>query len=119
MKTKPSPFEVAQKQFDRAADLLNLGKAARDLLRNPLREFHFSIPVQMDEGNIRIFQGFRVQHNDARGPGKGGVRFHPRGTVDTIRAQAMWMTWKCAVTDIPLGGSMGGFLADPRNLSER
>jgi glutamate dehydrogenase len=95
-----------------------LGKAARDLLRTPLREFYFSIPVQMDEGDIRIFRGFRVQHNDARGPGKGGVRFQPRGTVDTIRAQAMWMTWKCAVTDIPLGGSMGGFLADPRNLSE-
>jgi glutamate dehydrogenase (NAD(P)+) len=73
----------------------------------------------MDDGSVQVFRGFRVQHNDARGPGKGGVRFHPSGTVDTIRAQAMWMTWKCAVVDIPLGGSMGGFFADPRELTVR
>ena len=72
-----NPFEVAQKQFDRAADLLELDKASRDLLRNPLREYHFSIPVRMDDGSVNIFRGFRVQHNDARGPGKGGIRFHP------------------------------------------
>lgn len=119
MKTRPSPYKVAQKQFDRAADLLDLGSASRDLLRKPMREYHFSIPVRMDDGRVQIFRGFRVQHNDARGPGKGGVRFHPNGSVDTLRAQAMWMTWKCAVVDIPLGGSMGGFTADPRDLSLR
>jgi glutamate dehydrogenase len=119
MVTKPSPYQVAQRQFDRAADLLDLGKATRDLLRYPVREYHFSIPVRMDDGSMRVFRGFRVQYNDARGPGKGGVRFHPSGTVDTIRAQAMWMTWKCAVVDIPLGGSMGGFFADPRVLTVR
>ncbi|KPL07764.1 glutamate dehydrogenase [bacterium SM23_57] len=119
MVTKPSPYQVAQRQFDRAADLLDLGKATRDLLRYPVREYHFSIPVRMDDGSMRVFRGFRVQYNDARGPGKGGVRFHPSGTVDTIRAQAMWMTWKCVVVDIPLGGSMGGFFADPRVLTVR
>lgn len=118
MTTRPSPYEIAQKQFDRAADQLDLGQAPRDLLRTPLREYHFSIPVRMDDGSIQVFRGYRVQHNDARGPGKGGVRFQSRHIVDSIRAQAMWMTWKCAVVDIPLGGSMGGFQANPRNLSE-
>ncbi|MBL7128910.1 MAG: Glu/Leu/Phe/Val dehydrogenase [Ignavibacteria bacterium] len=113
-----NPFEVAQKQFDRAADLLELDKASRDLLRNPLREYHFSIPVRMDDGSMNIFRGFRVQHNDARGPGKGGVRFHPQETIDTVRALAMWMTWKCTVVDIPLGGSKGGIICDPHNLSQ-
>jgi glutamate dehydrogenase (NAD(P)+) len=113
-----NPFEVAQKQFDRAADLLELDKASRDLLRNPLREYHFSIPVRMDDGSVNIFRGFRVQHNDARGPGKGGIRFHPQETIDTVRALAMWMTWKCAVVDIPLGGSKGGIICDPHNLSQ-
>ena len=113
-----NPFEVAQKQFDRAADLLELDKASRDLLRNPLREYHFSIPVRMDDGSMNIFRGFRVQHNDARGPCKGGVRFHPQETIDTVRALAMWMTWKCTVVDIPLGGSKGGIICDPHNLSQ-
>jgi glutamate dehydrogenase (NAD(P)+) len=113
-----NPFEVAQRQFDRAADLLELDKASRDLLRNPLREYHFSIPVRMDDGSVNIFRGFRVQHNDARGPGKGGVRFHPQETIDTVRALSMWMTWKCAVVDIPLGGSKGGIICDPHNLSQ-
>jgi glutamate dehydrogenase (NAD(P)+) len=119
MKTRPSPYKVAQKQFDRAADLLDLENATRDLLRYSIREYHFGVPVRMDDGSVQVYRGFRVQHNDARGPGKGGVRFHPHGTVDTLRAQAMWMTWKCAVVDIPLGGSMGGFIADPRDLSVR
>jgi glutamate dehydrogenase len=110
-------FESAQKQFDRVADMLDLDSSSRDLLRLPLREYHFSIPVRMDDGAVRIFRGFRVQHNDARGPGKGGIRFHPQGTIDTIRALAMWMTWKCAVADLPLGGSMGGVVCDPHELS--
>jgi glutamate dehydrogenase (NAD(P)+) len=84
-----------------------------------LREFHFSIPVRMDDGTVKVFQGFRVQHNDARGPGKGGIRFHPQETIDTVRALSMWMTWKCAVADIPLGGGKGGVVCDPHNLSAR
>ena len=82
-----------------------------------MREYHFRIPVRMDDGNIRVFEGFRVQHNDARGPNKGGIRFHPAETIDTVRALAMWMTWKCAVADIPLGGGKGGVIVDPATLS--
>lgn len=117
--TSYNPFETAQAQFDRVADILELDKATRELLRNPLREFHFAIPVRMDDGKVQIFRGFRVQHNDARGPGKGGIRFHPLETIDTVRALAMWMTWKCSVVDIPLGGSKGGVICDPHNLSLR
>ena len=112
-----NPFETAQEQFDRAADLLELDQATRDLLRNPLREFHFSIPIRMDDGKMKVFKGFRVQHNDARGPAKGGIRFHPQETIDTVRALSMWMTWKTAVADIPLGGGKGGVICDPHNLS--
>jgi len=112
-------FEMAQSQFDKVADILELDQAARDILRNPMREYHFNIPVRMDDGTYKVFRGFRVQHNDARGPGKGGIRFHPQETVDTVRALAMWMTWKCAVVDIPLGGSKGGVICDPHNLSMR
>ncbi len=112
-------FEMAQKQFDKIADLLNLDSGARNLLRWPLREYHFSIPVKMDDGSVQVFRGFRVQHNDARGPGKGGIRFHPMETIDTVRALAMWMCWKTAVVDIPLGGSKGGVVCDPHNLSQR
>ncbi len=114
-----NPFEMAQKQFDSVADLLQLDTPTRDLLRQPLREYHFSIPVRMDDGSIRVFRGFRCQHNDARGPCKGGIRFHPQETIDTVRALSMWMTWKCAVVDIPLGGGKGGVICDPHNLSPR
>ncbi len=114
-----NPFEIAQAQFDRVADLIGLDKPSRDLLRVPLREYHFSIPVCMDDGKVQIFRGFRVQHNDARGPGKGGIRFHPMENISTVRAHAMWMTWECAVVDIPLGGSHGGVVCDPHNLSPR
>jgi glutamate dehydrogenase len=114
-----NPFEMAQAQFDKVADILDLDQGTRDLLRNPFREYHFSIPVRMDDGSTKIFRGFRVQHNDARGPGKGGIRFHPQETIDTVRALSMWMTWKCAVVDIPLGGSKGGVVCDPHNLSMR
>jgi glutamate dehydrogenase len=112
-------FQMAQSQFDNVADLLNLDTPTRELLRQPLREYHFSIPVRMDDGSTRVFRGFRVQHNDARGPSKGGIRFHPQETVDTVRALSMWMTWKCAVVDIPLGGAKGGVICDPHNLSPR
>lgn len=114
-----NPFEMAQAQFDKAADILELDQPTRDLLRNPMREYHFNIPVRMDDGKMKIFRGFRVQHNDARGPGKGGIRFHPQETVDTVKALSMWMTWKCSVVDIPLGGSKGGVICDPHNLSMR
>ncbi len=112
-------FEMAQKQFDTVADLLELDQPTRDLLRQPLREYHFSIPVRMDDGSVRVFRGFRCQHNDARGPCKGGIRFHPQETIDTVRALSMWMTWKCAVVDIPLGGGKGGVICDPHDLSPR
>lgn len=110
-------YLAAQKQFDGVAELMGLDQAMRDLLRQPRQEFHFTIPVKMDDGSTRVFNGFRVQHNDARGPGKGGIRFHPEETVDTVRGLAMWMTWKCAVVDIPLGGAKGGIVCDPRELS--
>jgi glutamate dehydrogenase (NAD(P)+) len=114
-----NPFEMAQKQFDGVADLLELDQPTRDLLRQPLREYHFSIPVRMDDGSVRVFRGFRCQHNDSRGPCKGGIRFHPQETIDTVRALSMWMTWKCSVVDIPLGGGKGGVICDPHDLSPR
>jgi glutamate dehydrogenase len=114
-----NPFLMAQKQFDRVADILELEEPVRELLRFPLREYHIAIPVRMDDGSSRIFRGFRVQHNDARGPAKGGIRFHPLETADGVRALSMWMTWKCAVVDIPLGGGKGGVICDPHNLSLR
>jgi glutamate dehydrogenase (NAD(P)+) len=110
---------MAQQQFDQVAEQLTLDRAAKDLLRVPMREYQFSIPVRMDDGSVKVFRGFRVQHNDARGPSKGGIRFHPQKTIDTVRALAMWMTWKCAVVNIPLGGAKGGVICDPHNLSQR
>ncbi len=112
-----NPFEMAQAQFDKVAEILNLDQGSREILRNPMREYHFNIPVKMDDGTTKVFRGFRVQHNDARGPSKGGIRFHPQETVDTVRALAMWMTWKCAVVNIPLGGGKGGVICDPHHLS--
>ena len=112
-------FHVAQAQFDRVASLIGLDDATRALLREPLREYSFLIPVKMDDGSRRVFKGFRVQHNDARGPSKGGIRFHPQETLDTVRALSMWMTWKCALADIPLGGAKGGVICDPHELSDR
>jgi len=85
-------YQTAQKQFDDVADLVNLDQSARDILREPSREFHFTIPVKMDDGTTKVFKGYRIQHNDARGPAKGGIRFDPNETVDTIRALSMWMT---------------------------
>jgi len=112
-------YEMARAQFDKVADLIGLDPATRELLRSPMREYHFSIPVRMDDGTMKVFRGFRCQHNDARGPSKGGIRFHPQETIDTVRALSMWMTWKCAVADIPLGGGKGGVICDPHHLSMR
>jgi glutamate dehydrogenase len=110
-------FEMAQKQFDHVAKLLKLDPVVSEILRWPMREYSFRIPVRMDNGSTRIFQGYRVQHNDARGPNKGGIRFAANETMDTVRALATWMTWKCAVADIPLGGGKGGVIVDPSTLS--
>ena len=112
-----NPFAMAQSQYDRVVELLELDAATALFLREPMREIVFSIPVRMDDGGVRVFKGFRIQHNDARGPGKGGLRFHPASTLDVVRALAMWMTWKTAVVDIPLGGSGGGVAVDPHDLS--
>ncbi len=119
MSTEYNPYVTAQAQFDKVAEMLSLDNGMKTFLRNTLREHHFLIPVHMDNGKVEIFKGFRVLHNDARGPGKGGIRFHPQETVDTVRALAMWMTWKCSVVDIPLGGAKGGVICDPHNLSQR
>ncbi len=116
--TTYNPYTTAQAQFDKVAAQLELDEGTRELLRQPMREYHLSIPVRMDDGTVRVFKGYRIQHNDARGPAKGGIRFHPLETADTIRALAMWMTWKCSVVDIPLGGSKGGIICDPRSLTE-
>jgi glutamate dehydrogenase len=110
-------FQIAQKQFDGVAEVMNLDQGVREVLRWPAREFTFRIPVRMENGNLQVFTGFRVQHNDARGPNKGGIRFHPDETIDTVRALAMWMTWKCAAVDIPLGGGKGGIIVDPSKLT--
>ncbi|MGQ9495146.1 MAG: Glu/Leu/Phe/Val family dehydrogenase [Thermoanaerobaculaceae bacterium] len=112
-----NPFTMAQRQFDEVAEQLGLEESVRQLLRWPLREFHFRIPVRMDDGSVKVFDGFRVQHNDARGPAKGGIRWAANETLDTVRALATWMTWKCAVADIPLGGGKGGVVVDPATLS--
>ena len=118
MSGSTNAFEMAQAQFDNAADELGLDQQVRDYLRWPMREFHFRIPVRMDDGKIRIFQAYRVQHNDSRGPNKGGLRFAAGETADAVRALAMWMTWKTAVADIPLGGGKGGVDVDPSTLSD-
>jgi glutamate dehydrogenase len=110
-------FQMAQAQFDKVARQLRLDPQVAELLRWPAREFKFQIPVRMDNGSIRLFFGYRVQHNDARGPAKGGIRFHPAETIDTVRALAMWMTWKTSIADIPLGGGKGGVPIDSATLS--
>ena len=112
-----NPFEIAQHQLDEAAEILGLSPAMHALLRAPKRELQFTLPVMMDDGNYQVFQGFRVQYNDARGPAKGGIRFHPDETIDTVRALSAWMTWKTSVVDIPLGGGKGGVICDPKSLS--
>lgn len=112
-----NPFKIAQAQLDEAAAILQLDPQMHEFLRWPMREFRFTIPVKMDDGTTQVFQGYRVQYNDARGPAKGGLRFHWEETIDTVRALAAWMTWKTSVVDIPLGGGKGGVTCDPRELS--
>ena len=114
-----NPFAIAQHQLDQAAEIMDLDPATHELLRWPLRELHVTLPVQMDDGSVKVFHGFRVQYNDSRGPTKGGIRYHPEETIDTVRALAAWMTWKTAVMDIPLGGGKGGIICNPKEMSER
>lgn len=113
-----NPFTIAQAQLDEAAEHLGLDETMHAFLREPMREFHFTIPVTMDDGTHQVLRGYRVQYNDARGPAKGGLRFHWEETIDTVRALAAWMTWKTAVVDIPLGGGKGGVVCDPRAFSQ-
>jgi len=117
MSETTNAFTIAQAQFDNVARLLHLDADVAEQLRWPRREFKFQIPVRMDDGSQKVFFGYRVQHNDSRGPTKGGIRFHSSETMDTVRALAMWMTWKCAVADIPLGGAKGGVAVDSATLS--
>jgi glutamate dehydrogenase (NAD(P)+) len=114
-----NPFKIAQSQLAEAAKIMDLDPAVHELLRWPLRELHVTLAVRMDDGTTKVFHGFRVQYNDSRGPTKGGIRFHPDETIDTVRALAAWMTWKTAVVDIPLGGGKGGIICNPKELSER
>ncbi len=116
---KKNPFEVAQEQLDKAAKTLKLEPHVHEMLRWPMREIHVSIPVKMDNGTVKVFRGFRVQYNDALGPTKGGIRFHPEETIDTVRALAAWMTWKTALMDLPYGGGKGGVVCNPKEMSER
>ncbi len=119
MSEELNPFAIAQKQLDQAAEIMGLDPAMHELLRWPLRELHVTLPVRMDDGTTKIFHGFRVQYNDSRGPTKGGIRYHPEETIDTVRALAAWMTWKTAVADLPLGGGKGGIICNPKEMSER
>jgi glutamate dehydrogenase (NAD(P)+) len=112
-----NPHDFALRQFDRAADHLGLDPGTREVLRNPKRQLIVSVPVKMDDGAVRVFKGYRVQHSIARGPSKGGIRYHPGVTLDEDMALAMWMTWKCAVDNLPFGGAKGGITVDPKALS--
>jgi glutamate dehydrogenase (NAD(P)+) len=112
-----NPFEIAQRQFDTAADHLKLEPWLREVLRRPKRQLIVSVPTKMDDGSIKVFEGYRVQHNLARGPAKGGIRYHPNVTLDEVKALASWMTWKCATVNIPFGGGKGGIICDPKKMS--
>ena len=112
-----NPFRIAMRQFDAAAEKLNLAPGLREVLRSPRRALTLSLPIKMDDGKIKVFQGFRVQHNTARGPCKGGIRYHPNVSFDEVQALASWMTWKCATVNIPFGGAKGGIICDPKHLS--
>jgi glutamate dehydrogenase (NAD(P)+) len=114
-----NPFENAIEQLNAVADRLNLDEGMREVLRHCKREFTVNFPVNMDDGSIRVFTGYRVHHNEARGPVKGGLRYSPNVSLDDVRALSMWMTWKCAVAGLPYGGAKGGVIVDPRALSKR
>jgi glutamate dehydrogenase (NAD(P)+) len=112
-----NPFRIAMRQFDYAAEKCGLEPGLCEVLRRPRRALSLSLPVKMDDGSIRVFEGFRVQHNNSRGPCKGGIRYHPNVTFDEVKALATWMTWKCAIVNIPFGGGKGGIVCDPHKLS--
>jgi glutamate dehydrogenase (NAD(P)+) len=112
-----NPFQIATEQFDRAAARLELDEDLAQILRNPKRQLTVSVPIRMDNGKVKVFEGYRVQHNLARGPAKGGIRYHPNVTLDEVKALAMWMTWKCATVNIPYGGAKGGVICDPKSMS--
>ncbi|WP_407356990.1 Glu/Leu/Phe/Val family dehydrogenase [Methanolobus sp. WCC5] len=116
--TIENPFENSRKQLAKCAEILGLDEGVHEMLRHPMRELRVTLPVRMDDGTIKVFEGFRIQYNDARGPTKGGIRFHPEENIDTVRALAAWMTWKCAVVDIPLGGGKGGVICNPKEMSD-
>ena len=114
---KCNPFEMAQEQLDRCAKILKLDAGTHALLRVPMQEMHVSFPIRMDNGLVKVFQGYRVRYNEAKGPTKGGIRFHPEETIDTVRALSAWMTWKCSLLDLPLGGAKGGIICNPKEMS--
>jgi glutamate dehydrogenase (NAD(P)+) len=117
-KEELNPFQIAKQQFNRAADYLELDSSMRHVLEQTKRQLIVSIPVKMDGGDVQVFEGYRVQHNIARGPAKGGIRYHPNVTLDEVKALASWMTWKCATVGIPYGGGKGGVICDPKSLSQ-
>jgi glutamate dehydrogenase (NAD(P)+) len=119
MAAQINPWEIAQRQFDLAADRLHLDPAMAAVLREPRRELTVHFPVKMDDGSVKVYTGFRVQHNLGRGPAKGGIRYHQNVSLDEVKALAMWMTWKCAVVGIPFGGGKGGVIVDPKQLSKK
>ncbi|MGH7753375.1 MAG: Glu/Leu/Phe/Val family dehydrogenase, partial [Gemmatimonadales bacterium] len=112
-----NPFEIAQRQFDAAADRIGLDDGMREVLRTPKRQLTVSVPTLMDDGSVKVFEGYRVQHNIARGPSKGGIRYHAKVTLDQVKALACWMTWKCATVNLPRGGATGGVACDPKKMS--
>ncbi|MCD6575878.1 MAG: Glu/Leu/Phe/Val dehydrogenase [Nanoarchaeota archaeon] len=113
-----NPFSNAQKQIEKTAEKLNLDKNVVETLKEPMRILQVRIPIKMDDGSIKTFTGFRVQYNNARGPTKGGIRYHPNESLDTVKALAAWMTWKCAIADIPFGGAKGGIICNPKEMSQ-
>jgi glutamate dehydrogenase (NAD(P)+) len=115
---KINPFEVALEQLDEAAKLIKLDNGMHKILAHPKRVLTVSVPIRMDNGEITVFTGFRSQHNDARGPYKGGIRYHPQVTIDEVKALSMWMTWKCAIAELPYGGGKGGIICNPKEMSE-
>jgi glutamate dehydrogenase (NAD(P)+) len=114
-----NPFAIVQQQFDTAAEYLKIPKDLAEVFKRPKRQLIVSIPIEMDDGSIRVFEGYRVQHNIARGPAKGGIRYHPNVTLDEVKALASWMTWKCATVNIPYGGGKGGITCNPKEMSQR
>ncbi|HXZ24439.1 MAG TPA: Glu/Leu/Phe/Val dehydrogenase dimerization domain-containing protein, partial [Methanomassiliicoccales archaeon] len=114
----PNPYVSAQKHVDRVGKMLGLDESVIELLKKPRRELGVNFPVRMDDGSMRIFTGYRVQHSSVRGPCKGGIRYHPNVSLDEVRALAMWMTWKCAVVGIPYGGAKGGVICSPKEMSK-